>query len=58
MPAKPMKTIKNIAVIGEGKMGSSIFFWLNTFDFNLTWLCRDENRMERSVRTFEKKWSH
>jgi len=53
-----MKTIKNIAVIGEGKMGSSIFFWLNTFDFNLTWLCRDENRMERSVRTFEKKWSH
>jgi 3-hydroxybutyryl-CoA dehydrogenase len=39
-------------------MGSSIFFWLTGFDFNLTWLCRDKSGMESSQKTFEKKTSH
>jgi 3-hydroxybutyryl-CoA dehydrogenase len=58
MPGKLMKTIKNIAVIGEGKMGSSIFFWLNGYDFNLTWLCSNKSGMESSFRAFEKKTRH
>lgn len=53
-----MKNIKNIAVIGEGKMGSSIFFWLIGYDFNLTWLCSDKSGMESSRKTFEKKTRH
>jgi 3-hydroxybutyryl-CoA dehydrogenase len=47
--------IKKIGVIGEGKMGLSIFLYLNGFDFHLTWLCSSESAMESALKTFLKK---
>jgi 3-hydroxybutyryl-CoA dehydrogenase len=43
-----MLKISNVAVIGEGKMGSSIFLYLNGFDFRLTWLCSSEDEKYRA----------
>jgi 3-hydroxyacyl-CoA dehydrogenase len=53
-----MTSINNIAVIGEGKMGSSIFLYLNGFNYNLTWLCSGEKGMEEARRNFTRKTSH
>jgi 3-hydroxybutyryl-CoA dehydrogenase len=49
------KAIKKIGVIGEGKMGSSIFLYLNGFDFRLTWLCSSEPEAEKARKTIRKK---
>ncbi len=49
------KVIKKIGVVGEGKMGSSIFLYLNGFDFNLIWLCSSETETEKARKTFLKK---
>jgi 3-hydroxybutyryl-CoA dehydrogenase len=49
------KVIKNIGVAGEGKMGSSIFLYLNGFDFRLTWLCSSEQASEKAKKTVMKK---
>jgi 3-hydroxyacyl-CoA dehydrogenase len=53
-----MNNIGNIAVVGEGKMGTSLFLYLNGFDFNLTWLCSDDTGMENARKTFIKKTGH
>jgi 3-hydroxyacyl-CoA dehydrogenase len=53
-----MNNIGNIAVVGEGKMGTSLFLYLNGFGFNLTWLCRDDTGMENARKTFIKKTGH
>jgi 3-hydroxybutyryl-CoA dehydrogenase len=50
-----MLKIKNVAVIGEGKMGSSIFFFLNGFDFHLNWLCSSEDEKDRAQSVFSAK---
>jgi 3-hydroxybutyryl-CoA dehydrogenase len=49
------KVIKKIGVVGEGKMGSSIFLYLNGFDFNLTWLCSSGQASEKAEKTVMKK---
>jgi 3-hydroxybutyryl-CoA dehydrogenase len=49
------EVIKKIGVVGEGKMGSSIFLYLNGFDFRLTWLCSSESATENARKTFLKK---
>jgi 3-hydroxybutyryl-CoA dehydrogenase len=49
------RVIKNIGVVGEGKMGSSIFFYLNGFDFKLTWLCSSEEESVKAGKTVQKK---
>jgi 3-hydroxybutyryl-CoA dehydrogenase len=51
----PIKEIKNIGVVGEGKMGSSIFIYLNGFDYRLTWLCSSESEKEKAQKIFNKK---
>jgi 3-hydroxyacyl-CoA dehydrogenase len=53
-----MRKIINIAVIGEGRMGSSIFLYLNGFDFNLIWLCSGKTGMENARKTFIRKAGH
>jgi 3-hydroxybutyryl-CoA dehydrogenase len=50
-----VKKIENIGVIGEGKMGSSIFLYLNSFDFKLTWICSSAQEAEKARKTFVKK---
>ena len=50
-----MCEIRKISVIGEGKMGSSIFLYLNGFDFLLTWLCSSEAEKEKAQKIFDKK---
>lgn len=39
-------------------MGSSIFLYLNGFNYNLTWLCSGEKGMEEARRNFTRKTSH
>jgi 3-hydroxybutyryl-CoA dehydrogenase len=50
-----LNPIKKIGVVGEGKMGSSIFLYLNGFDFQLTWLCKSDTEAEKARKTFMKK---
>jgi 3-hydroxybutyryl-CoA dehydrogenase len=50
-----VKQIHKIGVVGEGKMGSSIFLYLNGFDFTLTWLCNGEAERDSAFKTFRKK---
>ena len=50
-----LKEVHKIGVVGEGKMGSSIFFYLNGFDYNLSWLCSSEPEKEKALKTFIKK---
>ena len=56
-----MTGISHIGVIGEGKMGTSIFHYLTGFDYQLSWICSPQSdpeilkkqllrRAERSVR--------
>lgn len=47
-----MLKIKKVAVTGEGKMGSSIFLYLNGFDFHLSWLCSSEEERDRARSVF------
>lgn len=44
-----------IGIIGEGKMGSNIFYYLNDFDYPLTWICSKEADIEKIQGTFNKK---
>ncbi|MCK9399009.1 MAG: 3-hydroxyacyl-CoA dehydrogenase family protein [Bacteroidales bacterium] len=50
-----MKEIKHIGVVGEGKMGTSIFFYLSGYDFRLAWLCSSEAKRDKARKTFSKK---
>jgi len=43
-----MHKITKVAVIGDGKMGTSIFYHLNGFDFQLAWLCSSEEEKEKA----------
>jgi 3-hydroxyacyl-CoA dehydrogenase len=50
-----MNTIRNIGVIGEGKMGTSIFLYLTGFDFHLVWLCSSEPEKEKALKMINRK---
>jgi 3-hydroxyacyl-CoA dehydrogenase len=50
-----MRKIEKVAVIGEGKMGSSIFHFLIGFDLRLTWLCSSEEEKEKALALFTRK---
>jgi 3-hydroxybutyryl-CoA dehydrogenase len=48
--------IKNIGIIGEGKMGTSLFFYLNGYrEYRLCWLCSNEQAKEKALASFLKK---
>jgi 3-hydroxybutyryl-CoA dehydrogenase len=45
-----MNRIKQIGIIGEGKMGTGIFYYLLDFDLDLVWICSadaDTNKLNR-----------
>ncbi len=42
-------------MVGEGKMGTSIFFYLNGFNFRLAWLVSSEAAKEKAQKLFSKK---
>ena len=48
-------SIKNIGIIGEGKMGTDIFYFLNDFDFQLTWICSNTCDKNELVKKFNKR---
>jgi 3-hydroxyacyl-CoA dehydrogenase len=50
-----LKEIKNIGIAGEGKMGRSIFFFLDGFDFRLAWLVSSEAEKEKAQKLITRK---
>jgi 3-hydroxyacyl-CoA dehydrogenase len=50
-----LKKIKHIGIVGEGKMGSSIFLFLLGYDFRLTWLCSSSVVKEKASKQAAKK---
>ena len=47
--------MKNIGIVGEGRMGSSIFNYLLDFHFNLVWVCHPEADIDKLSRQFGKR---
>lgn len=47
--------MKKIGVIGEGKMGTNIFYYLTAFDYNLRWLVSGDADVPGLEKTFRKK---
>jgi 3-hydroxyacyl-CoA dehydrogenase len=45
----------NIGIVGEGKMGGSIFNYLLGFDLKLAWICHPEADTEKLYRQFSKR---
>ena len=50
-----IKVLKNIGVIGEGKMGTNLLYYLLDMDFNLTWVCSQDADLEKLRSTFNKR---
>jgi len=49
------KRINRVGIVGEGKMGTGIFYYLVNFGFDLVWLCSPEADTEKLSRQFGKK---
>ena len=47
--------INRVGIVGEGKMGTGIFYYLVNFGFDLVWLCSPEADTEKLNRQFGKK---
>ncbi len=47
--------IKIIGIIGDGKMGTDIFYYLNDFDFKLVWICFNKEIKVELLNKFNKK---
>jgi 3-hydroxybutyryl-CoA dehydrogenase len=47
--------IESVGIIGEGKMGTNLFYYLLDFGFLLTWVCSKDADTEKITRTFNKK---
>ncbi|MGA3012736.1 MAG: 3-hydroxyacyl-CoA dehydrogenase family protein [Bacteroidales bacterium] len=47
--------LKNIGIIGEGKMGTNLLYYLLDMDFTLTWICSQEADPEKLERTLNKR---
>jgi 3-hydroxybutyryl-CoA dehydrogenase len=50
-----IEKIKKAGIIGEGKMGTNLFYYLLDFGFELRWLCSREAPVEKITRAFQKK---
>jgi 3-hydroxybutyryl-CoA dehydrogenase len=47
--------IQIIGIIGEGKMGTNLFYYLRDYDFSLVWVCSKDAETDKIIRTFNKK---
>jgi 3-hydroxybutyryl-CoA dehydrogenase len=54
-PEHHQSKMKKIGVIGEGKMGTSIFNWLLDFDFIIAWVCSPEADSDKITRQFGRR---
>jgi len=52
---QPVTAIKRIAIIGEGRMGTGIFYLLLEKHFNLVWICSQGADASKLYRQVEKK---
>ncbi len=48
-------SIRKVGIIGEGKMGSGILYFLSGFNFEIVWVCSAEADLEKLLRQFEKR---
>jgi 3-hydroxybutyryl-CoA dehydrogenase len=47
--------IKTVGIIGEGKMGTNLFYYLLEFPFSLVWICSADADIEKIRTVFTKK---
>jgi 3-hydroxybutyryl-CoA dehydrogenase len=47
-----MNRVKQVGIIGEGKMGTGIFHYLLDFDFDLIWICSSDADTGKLIRQF------
>jgi 3-hydroxybutyryl-CoA dehydrogenase len=47
--------LKNIGIIGEGKMGTNLFYYLLEMNFNLVWICSSGADLEKIRKNFSKR---
>jgi len=50
-----MREIKTIGIIGEGKMGTNLFYYLLDFGFSIIWVCSKDAETEKIIKSFDKK---
>jgi 3-hydroxybutyryl-CoA dehydrogenase len=50
-----MREIKTIGIIGEGKMGTNLFYYLLDFGFSIIWVCSKDAETEKIIKSFNKK---
>ena len=46
---------RKIGIVGSGRMGESIFYHLNDFDYSLVWIFRKEDLRDKAIAKFNKK---
>ncbi|HNW70506.1 MAG TPA: 3-hydroxyacyl-CoA dehydrogenase family protein [Bacteroidales bacterium] len=51
----PLTSIRRIGIIGSGKMGADIFSFLSGYDFEIVWVCFDQEEAEIQHRSFFKR---
>jgi 3-hydroxybutyryl-CoA dehydrogenase len=44
-----------IGIVGEGKMGTNLFYYLMDFGFTLIWVCSNDTETNRIIKSFNKK---
>lgn len=49
------KPFYKIGVVGGGRMGESIFYHLNGFQYSLVWIFRKEDLRDKAIAKFNKK---
>jgi 3-hydroxybutyryl-CoA dehydrogenase len=47
--------IKVVGIIGEGKMGTNLFYYLLDFGFSLVWICSKDANIDKIIKSFSKK---
>ncbi|MCX6249014.1 MAG: 3-hydroxyacyl-CoA dehydrogenase family protein [Bacteroidetes bacterium] len=49
--------LKNIGIIGGGKMGTNLLYYLLDMDFDLTWILHPDANIEKTQKTFNRRLS-
>jgi len=47
--------LMNIGIIGQGKMGTNLFYYMLDFGFSIIWVCSKEAETEKIIKSFNKK---
>jgi 3-hydroxybutyryl-CoA dehydrogenase len=49
------ETFKRIGIVGSGRMGDSIFYHLNDFEYSLVWIFRKPDLRDKAIQKLQKK---